>query len=109
MLESPQKHVGFAQFSYRLSGYQAALLQGLQRTKCGRRSQFRIATAKDQLLGLDEEFDFANTAATKLDIVAGNRKLFMPGMGVNLPLDRMNVLDGSIVEMPSPDEWLDVL
>ncbi len=54
----------------------------------------RMPAAGDQLLGLDEEFDFANAASPKLDIVARDGDFAMPAINVDLPLHRMDVRDG---------------
>ncbi len=63
-----------------------------------------MAAAQDQLLGLGEEFDLANAAAPQLDIVARHRDLAMADMGMNLPLDGLDILDGGEIQMPPPDE-----
>ena len=63
--------------------------------------------AQDQLLGLGEEFDLADAAAPQLDVVARDRDFAMADMGMDLPLDRMDVLDGREVEIAPPDEGRD--
>ncbi len=63
-----------------------------------------IAPAPDQLLGLGEEFDFADPAAAELDVVPAHGDLAVTLHGVDLALDRVNVLDGGEVEMAPPDE-----
>ncbi len=72
-----------------------------------RATQLGIAAAQDQLLGLGEELDLANAAATELDVVAGNRDGAMAGMGMDLALDRMDVLDRGVIEIAAPDEGRD--
>ena len=67
----------------------------------------RIAAAEDQLLGLGEEFDLADAAAAELDVVACDRDRAVAAMGVDLALDRMDVLDRGVVEIAPPDEGLD--
>ena len=76
-----------------------------ERGKRGGGAQARIAPAQDQLLGLDEEFDLADAAAPELDVVAGDGDLAeWPSMGMDLPLDRMDVLDRGEIEIAPPDK-----
>ena len=56
-------------------------------------AQMRIAPAGDQLLGLGEELDLADAAAAELDIVALDRDLAVPAIGVDLPLHGVHVGD----------------
>src|SRR6185369_10890930 len=65
--------------------------------------QRRIAAAEDQLLRLGEELDLANAAAAELDVVAGDLDRAAAAMGIDLPLDRMDVVDRREVEMAPPD------
>ena len=62
-----------------------------------------IAAAQDQLLGLGEELDLADAAAAELDVVARDLDGAAAAMGVDLALDRMDVVDGREVEMLAPD------
>ena len=66
-----------------------------------------IAAAEDQLLRLGEEFDLADAAAAQLDVVPGDRDRAVAFMRMDLPLDRMDVLDRRVVEIAPPDERLD--
>ena len=59
------------------------------------------------MLRLREEFDLADAAAPKLDVVTGNGDRAVTAMGVDLPLDRMNVFDGSEIEIAPPHERFD--
>ncbi len=67
-------------------------------------AQIGIAAAPDQLLGLREELDLADAAAPDLDVVAADRDLAMTFDGMDLPLDRVDILDGGEIEMLAPDE-----
>ena len=58
--------------------------------------------APDQLLGLGEEFDLADAATADLDVVAFDRDPAAAAMGVDLALDRMDVLDRREIEVPAP-------
>ena len=81
--------------------------QRRQRVQGRGRAQARITPAQDQLLGLGEEFDLADAAAAQLDVVARHRDLAMAGMGVDLALDGMNVLDRREIQIAPPDERRD--
>ena len=67
-------------------------------------AQFWHPAAPYQLLSLRVELDLANAAATNLDVVAQQRDHLMPLMGIDLPLDRMNILDGGEIQVLAPDE-----
>ena len=67
-------------------------------------AQFVVAAAGDELLGLHEELDLANAAAAELDIVTFDRDLAVAAIGVDLPLHFVDVGDGRVVEIFSPDE-----
>ncbi len=67
-------------------------------------AQLRRPAARDQLLRLHEKFDLADAAAPELDVVALDRDLAMTAKGVDLPLHRLNVGDGGMVEIAPPDE-----
>ena len=55
-------------------------------------------------MGLDIKLDFTDAATAKLDVVAGDGNLLSAAVALDLPLDRMDVLNGIEVEMPSPYE-----
>ena len=78
------------------------LPQHVQRARAPRRS--RAAAAEDQLLGLHEKLDLADAAAPQFDVMAGDRDLGMALGRVNLPLHRMDVGDGRVIEIFAPDE-----
>ena len=80
-----------------------ALRQRVERLERAALAKLRVAPAGDELLGLDEELDLANAAATELDVVAGDRDLLVAAMVVDLPLDRVNVADRGVVEVLPPD------
>jgi hypothetical protein len=68
----------------------------------GARSSGR-ATAKDELLDLGEELDLADAATAQLHIEIGRGQFSMAAMRVNLALDRMDVGNCPVVEVPPPD------
>src|SRR5579872_5553827 len=67
-------------------------------------AQFGLSAAPNQLLRLREEFDFANATASELDVVTGDGDRRAAAIGVNLPLDRMDVLDRGEVEVFAPQK-----
>src|SRR6516165_11197987 len=65
-------------------------------------------SAPNQLLGLGEELDLADAAAPGLDIVAMDGDPGAAANRVDLPLDRMDVLDRREIEVLAPDERLEL-
>src|SRR5436190_13319550 len=63
-----------------------------------------MPAASDELLGLHEEFAFADTAAAELDVVPRDRNFIMAAIGVDLPLHRVHVGNRGEVEILAPDE-----
>ena len=107
MFEGAQETIGLGKIARGVGAHMAGRLQGLERAERRGIAQRRIAPAQNQLLGLHEELDLADAAAPELDVVAGDRDLAMADMGVDLPLDRMDVLDGREIEIAPPDERRD--
>src|SRR6516162_1260927 len=68
-------------------------------------AQFRVPSAGDQLLGLDKEFDLANTTPSELYVVAFDGDLAMTSIGMDLPLHFMNIGNRGIIEIFAPDKW----
>ena len=66
-----------------------------------------MPAAGDQLLGLREELDFADAAAADLDVVALDRDLALPAIGLHLPLHVVHVGKGREIQMLAPDEGRD--
>ena len=69
----------------------------------GAPAQFGKPPAGDQLLGLHEELDLADAAATEFHVVTLHRDLAVPLVRVDLALDRMHVGDCRIVQIFAPD------
>ena len=61
-------------------------------------SHLRIATAPDKLLGLRVEFYLPDTAAPELDVMPPDRDLRAAPMGIDLTLDRLDILDRGKIE-----------
>ena len=104
MLEPAEKSVRVDQRVHRLL---ARASGGGERFECvaGRAgAQRAVAPAPDELLRLRVELDLANAAPATLDVVPGDVKVLVAGLGVDLPLDRLDVLDGCEVEILAPDE-----
>ena len=72
-------------------------------------AQFRAAPAEDQLLHLRKELDLAHAAPAQLYVEIRRVQFRMAAMGVDLPLDRMDVGNRPIVEMPAPDIRLQIV
>ena len=104
VLEAAQEAVGLDQVVGGLRLDPARLRQRPQRRAGGRRPRFRQSAAEDQLLGLDEELDLADAAATDFEVVAGDPDPAVAAMRVDLPLDRMDVADRGEVEKAAPQE-----
>ncbi len=81
--------------------------QRRQRVHRRRHAQGGKAPAQNQLLGLRKELDLANAAPAQFDIVACHRDLAMAAMGMDLPLDGVNILDRREIQIAPPDERLD--
>src|SRR4029077_8927253 len=62
------------------------------------------APAPDQLLGLGEELDLADAAAAELDVVPEHGDAAAALVRLDLPLDRVNILDRREVQMTAPEE-----
>ncbi len=97
MLQRAQLDIGGAQFVARLGRDVAGGGQGVQRLQGARRAQGPVASAQDQLLGLDVELDLADAAPAQLQI--GTRRLqSLSGLvNVDLLLDRLDVEHGLII------------
>src|SRR5206468_8366869 len=67
-----------------------------------------MPAAGNQLLGLGEKFDFADTTTPDLDVVTLDRDLALAAIGLHLPLHVVNVGKGCEVEMLAPDERRDL-
>jgi hypothetical protein len=103
MFERAKKTIGLLQF-FRRPGCDPFLCGELIQHETGLlATQIVVAATRDQLLGLHEEFDFANAAPSELDVVTGHRNDTMAADGVDLALHGMNVVDGGEVEVPAPD------
>ena len=82
--------------------------QPLQRLQRLPGAQFGMPAAGNQLLRLREELDLADAAPALLDVVALDRDLGMPLVGVHLPLHVVHVGERGKVEIPPPDERRDL-
>ena len=103
MLDTAQKTVGFGQLVGGFRGDVTGGGQCLERVAGDAAPQRGIAAAEDELLGLGEELDLADAATTELHIVAEDLDRAAAAMGVDLALDRMDVVDRREIEMLAPD------
>ena len=104
VLDPAQEAVGGGEFGRGLGADASGLRQRRERIASFRLAQRGKASAPDQLLRLREEFDLADAAAADLDVVSGDRDARAAAMGVDLTLDRMDVLDGGKIQMLAPQE-----
>ncbi len=104
MFDAPQELISRAQFVARLRGDPVARRQHLERLQRLSHPQFGMPAARDQLLRLGKELDLADPAAPDLDIVAFDRDLALPAIGLHLPLHVMDIGERGEVEMLAPDE-----
>ncbi len=104
MLDASQIEIGFAQLGDDVRLDPSALGELRQGVERAPRAQLHLPSAGDELLRLHEELDLADAAAPELDVVAGDGDAPEAAMGENLPLHRVHVGDGRIVEILAPDE-----
>src|SRR5262249_58697387 len=67
-------------------------------------TQLGMTAAGDELLRLDEEFDFADATAPQLDVVPLDRDFIVAAICVDLTLHRMHVGNCGEVEIFTPDK-----
>ncbi len=104
VLQPPQKAVVVDQCRRGRGIDPAASSEPAQRLAGRAHPQPGHSPAPYQLLGLSEEFDLADAAAAGLDVVAFDRDPAAAAMGVDLPLDRVDVLDCREIEVLAPDK-----
>ena len=106
MFDTAQEMIGPRKILHRLGRHAPDVVQSLVRHQRRGDAHARVAPAEDQLLGLGEELDLADAAAADRDVVAVDRHLAVALVGVDLALDRMDVLDGGEIQVAAPDEGL---
>jgi hypothetical protein len=63
-----------------------------------------VTAAGDELLGLDEELDLADAAEAELDVVALDREIAVPAIGMDLLLHRLDIGERGKIEILAPDK-----
>src|SRR5260221_226165 len=109
MLDGAQEPVGILQIGARRSVDPAAVGERAQRHQRLPASQLRISPARDELLGLNEKFDFPDAAPAKLDIVSLDRDDAVTAIGMDLALHLMNVGERDEIEVLAPDERREIV
>ena len=104
VLDAAQEEVGAAQVLDRLGRHPLVLVELTQHVERARPAHLRPPAAENELLCLDEEFDLADAAAAELHVVARHDDAVVTAHGVDLPLHRVDVGDGGVVEIFAPDE-----
>jgi len=108
VLERAEKIVGVGEIDRRAP---VQLARPGQRRQCAERrrvAQRRVAPAPDELQDLRGELDLTDAAPAELHVVAGDGDPGAALLRMDLPLDRMDVSQRRIVEMPTPDERADL-
>ncbi len=109
VLDHAQKAIRRGEIARGLAADPAALGEVFERDQRLAAAQFGVPATRDQLLGLHEEFDFADAAAPELDVVTLDRDLVVALVGGHLALHRVHVGDRAVVEILAPDERRDFL
>ena len=111
MFQAAQEAVGIGQVSGGAAFYLARAGKGGKRAQRGWVAQSRIAPAPNQLQHLRGEFNFANAAPAKLHIMPGQLHRIMRAlgtlMGVDLPLDGMNICHRRKIQITPPNKGPD--
>ncbi len=108
VLDHTQIDIGLGEILERVGADPVVGMQLAQHFQRARSPHLRPAAAEDELLGLDEELDFADAAAPELDVVAGHRDALVTLDGVDLALHRVDVGDRRVVEILAPDEGREI-
>ncbi len=108
MLDAPQEQVRRCQFVARLERDPVARREHLEGFERRPDPQFGMSAARDQLLGLREKLDLADSAAADLDVVALDRDVALAAIDLHLPLHVVDVAKRGKVEMLAPDERRDL-
>ncbi len=106
MFQRAQGSIGLGQFGGHLEVHVARGGQGVQRVDRAGAAQTRVATAQDQLLGLDVEFDLADPAMAQFQVRALGLHALIDLVHMDLALDRVDVGYGGEVQVAAPDEGL---
>src|SRR6185437_7884516 len=104
MLELAEKMIGLGQGRTIVAADLAGGGERRERIERAGLTQLGLSSAPDQLLRLGEKLDFADAAAAQFDVVALDRDGRAAAMRVDLPLDRVNVLDRGEIEIFAPQE-----
>ena len=104
MLDLAQETIGLDQLGGHLVLDPAPLGQGGESRASLRQPQLGLATTQNKLLGLGEELDLADAAAADLQVVTEGADGAEAAIGVDLPLDRMDVADRGIIKVLAPEE-----
>ncbi len=104
MLDAAEEAIGAGHLLRNLGRDPADLRQRLECRAGGGDAHLGETPTPDQLLGLGEELDLADAAAAKLDVVPEHGDAAAALVRLDLPLDRVNILDRREVQMTAPEE-----
>ena len=80
--------------------------QGVQGVQGATTAQAGISPPKDKLLGLNVEFDLANSAPAQFHIDTAGGQAVIDLVDMDLSLDGVDVGNGLEIQIPAPDEGL---
>ena len=104
VLDDAQEIVSRRQFVACRAIYPPASRERRKRRDRAAVAQYIVAPAGNELLGLHEELDLANTAAADLDVMPLDCDFAVAAVDVNLLLHRMHVGDRREIQIFAPDE-----
>ena len=91
VLDGAKELIGGVEIVAGIGADPAALGERRERRQRLAAAQLGMPAAGDELLGLHEELDLADAAATELDVVALDRDVLVAAIGVDLALERLDV------------------
>src|SRR5271167_4495043 len=104
MLDTAQEIVGRRKFVARAGVDPAFGSKNVEHGDGAAAAKLGVPSAGNELLGLHEKLDLANASTAEFDVVAFDRDLAMPAIGVDLLLHFVDVRDRCVVEIFAPDE-----
>ncbi len=109
VLDAAQEAIGFRQIDRSGLRNPAILAKRIEHRQRALAPQIGASSAVDELLGLDEELDLADAPTPDLHVMAKDGDGFMSFNRIDLPLHRMNIGNGSIIEVLAPNERRQIL
>ena len=108
VLDAAQEQIGARELARGIRRNPASLGEALERFHGPPGPELGVAAAGNELLGLGEELDVADTSPPELDVVTFHRNGAVALEGMHPPLHGVDVGDRSEVEIFAPDEGREV-